>query len=112
MQTETVEVDKRFGEEFAGKYVFQEITRIKRLRIIKKYTKYHPQTGAVVDSDIGAIDAETLWASLKEQPESNPITLERLLSEGEDGIPIRLTALFAKTVNSLNGLSPEEVKNS
>jgi hypothetical protein len=112
MQTETVHVDKRFGEEFAGTYVFQEITRIKRLRIIKKYTKYHPQTGAVIDSDIATIDAETMWASLKEQPENKPITLERLLSEGEDGIPIRLTALFSKVVMNLNGLSVEEVKNS
>jgi hypothetical protein len=112
METETVEVDKCFGEEFAGKYVFTEITRIKRLRIIKKYTKYHPQTGAVLDSDIAAIDAETIWASLKEQPPNKPITLERLLSEGEDGIPIRLTALFSKVVMNLNGLSVEEVKNS
>jgi hypothetical protein len=112
LQTETVEVDERFGKEFAGTYVFQEITRIKRLRIIKKYTKYHPQTGAVLDSDIAAIDAETIWASLKEQPPNKPITLERLLSEGEDGVPIRLTALFARIVNSLNGLSVEEAKNS
>jgi hypothetical protein len=112
MQTETVQVDERFGEEFAGTYVFTEITRMKRLRTIRNYTKYHPQTGAVLDSDIAAIDAETIWASLKEQPENKPITLERLLSEGEDGVPIRLTALFAKTVNNLNGLSIDEVKNS
>jgi hypothetical protein len=112
METETVEVDKRFGEEYTGKYVFREITRIKRLRIIKKYTKYNPQTGAVLDSDIAAIDAETIWASLKEQPENKPITLERLLNEEEDGLPNKLTSLFAKTVNNLNGLMPEEIKNS
>jgi hypothetical protein len=112
MQTETVTVDKSFGEEYAGRYVFREITRIKRLRIIKKYTKYSPQTGAVVDSDIAAIDAETIRASLKEQPENKPITLERLLSENEGGLPNKLASLFAKTVNSLNGLSPEETKNS
>jgi hypothetical protein len=113
METESVEVDERFGKEYAGKYVFREITRIKRLRIIKKYTKYHPQTGAVIDSDVGAIDAEITWASLKEQPENKPITLEKLLTEdAETGVPIRLTALFTKTVNRLNGLSPEEIKNS
>jgi hypothetical protein len=112
MQTETVRVDESFGEEFAGAYVFREITRVKRLRIIKKYTRYHPQTGAVLDSDIAAIDAETIWASLKEQPENKPITLERLLSEDEDGLPNKLTSLFARTVNNLNGLSPEEIKNS
>jgi hypothetical protein len=112
VQTDTVSVDERFGKEYAGEYVFQEITRIKRLRIIKKYTKYNAQTGAVMDSDIAAIDAETIWASLKEQPNSKPITLERLLSEGEDGLPNRLTSLFARTVNELNGISPEEIKKS
>jgi hypothetical protein len=66
----------------------------------------------VLDSDIAAIDAETIWASLKEQPDTKPITLEKLLSEGEDGLPNKLTSLFAKTVNNLNGLTPEEVKNS
>jgi len=111
METETVEVDKRYGEEYAGQYVFTEITRIKRLRIIKKYTKYST-SGTVIDSDIAAIDAETIWASLKAQPENEPITLEKLLSEGEGGLPNRLTSLFAKAVNNLNGLAPEEIKNS
>jgi len=34
MQKETVEIDERFGKEYAGRYVFEEITWAKRSRII------------------------------------------------------------------------------
>ena len=108
---ERVDIDEDFGKEYAGKYVFQEITWAKRSRIIQKHTKYHPMTGNVVSSDYVAIQAETIWASLKEQPKSNPITLEKLLSE-EDGIPIRLGEHFSKVVNRLCGVTLEETKNS
>lgn len=111
MKTETVEVDDRFGEEYAGKYVFKEIAWAKRSRIIQKHTKYHQITGRVISSDYVAIQAETIWASLKEQPESKLITLEKLLSE-EDGIPIGLGELFSRVVNRLCGVTIEETKNS
>jgi hypothetical protein len=111
LRTEVVEVDNRFGTEYKGKYVFQEISWAKRNRIIQKHTKYHPLTGNVLSSDYVAIQAETIWASLKEQPENKPITLEKLLSE-ENGIPIGLGELFSRVVNRLCGITPEEVKNS
>ena len=111
MRKETVEIDERFGEEYVGRYVFQEITWAKRSRIIQKHTKYHHVTGQVVSSDYVAIQAETIWVSLKEQPESNPITLEKLLSE-EDGISIGLGELFSRVVNRLCGVTIEETKNS
>jgi hypothetical protein len=109
MRTETLIVGEEFGREFIGKYVFQELTWAKRSRIIQKYTKYHPLTGHVVSSDYVAIQAETIWASLKEQPPHKPITLERLLSEdSEKGIPIGLGELFSQIVNRLNNISQEE----
>lgn len=111
MRTETVELDKRFGEEYAGKYVFKEISWMKRSRIITKYTKYHPTTGQVMNSDLPAIQAETIWASLKEQPETSPITFEKLMDE-ENGIPIELGELFSNIVNRLCSLTLEETKNS
>jgi len=111
MKTETVEIDDKFGEEYAGKYVFQEVSWAKRSRVIQKYTKYHPVTGQVVNSDYVAIQAETIWASLKEQPADKPITLERLLSE-EDGIPIGLGELFSQVANRLCRVTIEEAKNS
>lgn len=107
MRTETIEIDDRYGKEYAGKYVFQEITWAKRSRIIQRNTKYHHLTGQVVSSDYVAIQAETIWASLKEQPENKPITLEKLLSE-ENGVPIPVGELFSRIVNRLCGVTLDE----
>jgi hypothetical protein len=112
MRRETIEIDERFGKEYVGKYVFQEITWAKRNRILQKYTKYNPQTGSVLTTDYVAIQAETIFASLREQPENKPLTLEKLLSEGEDGVKIEFGELLSKTVNKLNAVSAEETKNS
>ena len=109
MRTEAIDVGERFGEEYAGHYVFQEISWAKRSRIIQKYTKYHPITGQVQKSDYVAIQAETVLASLKEQPENKPITLEKLLSE-EDGVPIGIGELFSQIVNKLNNVGLEETR--
>jgi hypothetical protein len=109
LRTETVEVDGRFGEEYVGRYVFGEISWAKRNRIIQKHTRYHPVTGQVVKSDYVAIQAETVWASLREQPQNKPINLERLLSE-EDGVPIELGELFSQTVNRLCSVTVEETR--
>ena len=111
MRTESVEVDERFGKEYAGHYVFQEITWAKRNRILQKYTRYNPQTGLVITTDYVAIQAETVYASLKQQPENKPITLEKLLGE-EEGVPIGLGELLSKIANKLNTVTVEESKNS
>ena len=107
MRNETVDVDDRFGKEYAGHYVFQEITWAKRSRIIQRHTRYHPATGQVTDSDFVAIQAETIWASLREQPAHKPIKLEKLVGE-EDGIPIELGETFSRIVNKLCGVALDE----
>ena len=107
MRREEVELDERFGEEYAGRYVFQEITWAKRSRLIQKHTRYHPMTGQVVSSDFVAIQAETIWASLKEQPAHKPITLEKLLGE-DQGIPVELGEFLSKIANKLCGITPDE----
>jgi hypothetical protein len=107
MRTETIEIDERFGKEYAGRYVFQEITWAKRSRIIQKYTKYHHITGQVISSDFVAIQGETIWASLREQPGAKPVSLERLLGENE-GVPIELGELFSKIANKLCGITVDE----
>ncbi len=107
MKTETLELDDRFGKEYSGRYVFHEITWAKRSRIIQKHTKYHAVTGQVVSSDFVAIQAESIWASLSDQPPNRPITLEKLLGE-EEGVPIELGELFSKVANRLCGVSGEE----
>ncbi len=107
MRRETVEIGAEYGGEYAGKYVFQELTWAKRSRIIQKHTRYHPLSGQVVSSDFIAIQAETIWAALKEQPQHTPVTLDKLLSE-ENGVPIPLGELFSKIVNDLCALTREE----
>ena len=107
MRKQTVNIDKEYGAEYTGKYVFQEITWAKRSRIIQKHTKYHPLSGQVQSSDFIAIQAESIWASLKEQPQGNPLSLEKLLSE-ENGVPIALGELFSQVVNGLCALTREE----
>lgn len=109
MNEESFEIDERFGKEYQGKYVFKEITWAKRNRIIQKHTKYSRFSGEVESSDFIAIQAETIVASMHGQPDSKPITLEKLLSE-EDGIPIELGELFSKVVNKLNGMSHEDLR--
>jgi hypothetical protein len=111
LRTETTELDDRFGAEYRGTYVFQEITWARRSRIIQKHTKYHPMTGQVLSSDYIAIQAETILAALKEQPPTQPISLKKLLGE-ENGIPIELGELFSGVVNRLCGLTSDEAKNS
>jgi hypothetical protein len=109
MRTETIEIDERFGKEYAGRYVFQGMSWAKRSRIIQKNTKYSQQTGQIIASDYVAIQAETIMASLKEQPEHKPITLEKLLNE-ENGVPIGLGEFFSQIANRLNSLSVEETR--
>jgi hypothetical protein len=105
--TEVLEVDERFGKEYAGRYVFSAVTWAKRSRIIQKYTKYHPISGHFTSSDFIGVQAETIWASLREQPAHKPVTLEKLLSE-DDGVPIGLGELFSQIANRLNNVSLEE----
>lgn len=108
-KTEEIKLDERFGKEYAGRYVFGEITWAKRSRIIQRHTKYSDITGKVLKSDFVGIQAETIWASLKEQPEQKPISLRKLLDE-ENGIPIGLGELFSKVVNKLNGISHQDLR--
>ena len=107
MRRENLNLGTEYGAEYAGKYVFQELTWAKRSRIIQKHTRYHPVSGQVISSDFIAIQAETIWTSLKEQPPHTPITLERLLGE-ENGISIPLGELFSKIVNDLCAMTREE----
>jgi hypothetical protein len=109
MRKEILNLDNRFGEEYQGKYVFSEITWAKRNRIIQKHTKYNRLSGEVASSDFIAIQAETIIASMHGQPESKPITIEKLLDE-ENGIPIELGELFSKVVTKLNGASHEDLR--
>jgi hypothetical protein len=107
MRKQTLTIGSEYGAEYAGTYIFGEITWAKRSRIIQKHTKYHPISGQVQASDFIAIQAETIWAALKEQPQTNPLSLEKLLGE-ETGVPIALGELLSQVVNGLCALTQEE----
>jgi hypothetical protein len=107
MKTQTLDLDERFGAEYAGHYVFGEITWAKRSRIIQKHTTYHPTSGRIEKSDFVAIQAETIWASLRTQPETHPLTLDKLQGETE-GVPVQLGELLSKVVNKICGLTTDE----
>ncbi len=107
MQKRSIELDSRFGDEYAGCYVFQELTWAKRSRIIQRYTKYNQMTGQVESSDFIAIQAETIWDSLIEQPSSKPINLGKLLAE-QDGVPIGVGELLSQVINNLNNVNMNE----
>lgn len=107
MRRESIEIGAEHDAEYAGRYVFQEITWAKRSRIIQKHTRYHPISGQVLSSDFIAIQAETIWAALKEQPPNQPLTLETLLGE-ENGVPIALGELLSRIVNNLCAVTAEE----
>lgn len=111
MKQETLELDQRFGEKFAGKYLFKEITWAKRNRIIQKHTKYNNVTGDVVSSDFVAIQAETVMAALHGQPQNHPLSLEKLLSEDpEQGLPYDLGEMVAQATNRVCGLDKVETR--
>lgn len=107
MRKEILVVGAEHGTEYVGRYVFEEITWAKRSRIIQKHTRYHPVSGQVLSSDFIAIQAETIWAALKEQPSTEPLSLQKLLSE-ENGVPIALGELLSQTVNNLCAVTREE----
>jgi hypothetical protein len=101
-------VDDSYGPEFAGRYVFKPITWAKKRGIIAKHRKISHVNGQVISSDDTQIDAELILASLKSQPEGNPITLKRLLDE-EDGIPDDLVEKLILKTREQNGLSDGEI---
>jgi hypothetical protein len=111
MKTEILDLDSRFGEQFAGKYMFREITWAKRNRIIQKHTKYNNVTGDVISSDFVAIQADTIMAALHGQPPSHPLTLEKLLADDpEQGLPYDFGELIAGVANRVCGLDKAETR--
>lgn len=107
MQTRKIVLDNRYGSEYAGEYVFRELTWAKHNRIIQKNTVYNKYTGKVENQDLLAIQAETIMASLQNQPATNPLTLEKLLGE-DDGVPYQLGEYISSVVNSLSSVNREE----
>jgi hypothetical protein len=109
LKIETLEIDQSFGQEYPGKYLFKEITWAKRNHIIQKHTAYNKLSGEVENSNLLAIQAETIIASLQSQPPTKPVTLQKLLDENE-GVPIELGELLSKVTNKLNSVGTSDLR--
>jgi hypothetical protein len=109
LKTETLEIDQSFGQEYQGKYLFKEISWAKRNHIIQNHTTYNKLSGEVENSNLLAIQAETIIASLQSQPPNKPVTLQKLLDENE-GVPIELGELLSKVTNKLNSVGTSDLR--
>lgn len=97
--------DNYFGKEYMGKYVFQSISWAKSNQITSQCTATNPLTRQTT-VDLKKLQALTLDAVMIERPKS--ITLSKLMSEGEDGLPLALGELLMSMADKVNGYSQSE----
>ncbi|MEM2108292.1 MAG: hypothetical protein QXL10_03300 [Candidatus Bathyarchaeia archaeon] len=100
MKTITVEVDGRFGEEFAGVYEFRQVTQGEYERVL---IGYMDAFGKVQPTDVLRVNREMLWLSLVKHPEG--VTREKVV-QGE--LPYGLSVKLQDAYDKVNGLSVEE----
>lgn len=102
MKTATVEVDRRFGEEYAGVYEFRQVTQGEYEQVL---VSYMDALGKIAKQDILKVNREMLWIALVRQPESRPLTRERVI-QGQ--IPYGLSVKLQEAFDKINGLGAEE----
>jgi len=94
-----------FGKEYKGKYVFQSISWAKSNEITSQCTQTNPLT-RLTTVDLKRLQALTLDAVMIERP--NIITVQKLMDEGENGIPLSLGELLMGMADKVNGYSNED----
>jgi hypothetical protein len=102
METATVKIDKRFGKEFEGSYVFRQVTQGEYERVL---VGYMDALGKIAKQDILKVNREMLWIALVIQPANKPLTKDRVV-QGQlpYGLGIKLQGAYDK----VNGLEAEE----
>lgn len=101
-QTVTIKVDKRFGAQYEGTYEFRQVTQGEYERIV---VSYMDALGKVAKQDILKVNREMLWLSIKQQPESKPLSRE-LIVQGH--LPHGLSVKLQEAYDKANGLTLEE----
>jgi len=104
-----IELDDRWGKEYAGEYVFTMVPWA-RLNAITQRNVVRSRRGEVIKINLVNIQAETIWEALergKHCPKG--LTLEKLKDQ-EHGIPPALGDWLLKHTDKVNG--GEEQKNS
>ncbi len=102
MQKQTVNVDKRFGDEFEGAYEFRQVTQGEYERVL---VSYMDALGKVAKQDVLKVNREMLWMGLTQQPESKPLSKDRIV-QGQ--LPYGLSLRLQEAYDKVNGLSVEE----
>ena len=97
--------DSYFGKEYSGKYVFQSISWAKSNQITSESTSTNPLT-RLTTIDLKRLQAMTLDAVIVDRPKS--ITLQKLMNEGEEGLPLALGELLMSMADKVNGYSKED----
>jgi hypothetical protein len=102
METATIEIDKRFGEEFEGIYEFRQVTQGEYERAL---VSYMDTLGKIAKQDILKVNREMLWIALVKQPENKPLTKDRVV-QGQ--LPYGLSIKLQATYDRVNGIEAEE----
>jgi hypothetical protein len=99
-------VDESFGPEYHGEYEFVAISWKRYTDIMKQCAIRNSMTGQYTDVDNSKLNNLLVLASLKRQPEKNPVTMETLTRE--DGVPSILAQRFVRCSLTLNVLGAQE----
>jgi hypothetical protein len=102
MEKAIVNIDKRFGEEFEGSYVFRQVTQGEYERVL---VGFMDALGKIARQDILKVNREMLWIALVRQPENKPLTKERVV-QGQ--LPYGLSIKLQVAYDRVNGLEAEE----
>jgi hypothetical protein len=102
MQKETVKVDKRFGDEFAGVYEFRQVTQGEYERVLVSYID---ALGKVAKQDVLKVNREMLWTGLTKQPDGKPLNRDRVV-QGQ--LPYGLSVKLQEAYDKVNGIAPDE----
>jgi hypothetical protein len=102
METATIEIDKRFGEEFEGAYKFRQVTQGEYERVL---VSFMDALGKIAKQDVLKVNREMLWIALVKQPENKPLTKDRVV-QGQ--LPYGLSIKLQGAYDRVNGLEAEE----
>ncbi len=102
METQTVEIDGRFGSQYKGFYEFRQITQGEYEKILLSYMD---ASGKVAKQDILKVNREAMWTSLKAQPDSKPLNRD-LIVQGR--LPYGLSLKLQEAYDKINGIEMDE----
>ena len=102
--TEKVEVDSRFGPEFAGIYEFRQVTQGEYEDVLLGFMD---ALGKIAKKDLLKVNRKMLWIALVQQPQQKPLDPELVL---KGDIPHGLSTRLQEAYDKANGLTPEETR--